>query len=311
MRYVDFASLRFLWWRGEPLRYISDINYARIKIDAPSNAHRLFTPIKDYLENPRAALERIAAFKPELLSSYPSILLDIAQQVEKDPALRFPTLRFVMSIGETLVPSVRTSVETALKCEVYDRYGLEEIGAVGVDCAQHDGFHINTESVIVEVVDEAGQPLPNGQEGRIVVTNLFNYGMPFIRYDTGDHGVLSNQQCACGLASPRVWVKGRYSAYLTFPQRRIHHLEFDGAMDKLMNYVFKYQIAKRSDIEIWARIIAGPAFHSGVPDMIEKSLRELVGPNIRISVKEVSELPVTSRGKSRIVIDESERTLSD
>jgi len=304
-KYTDFASLRFLWWRGEPIRRIASINFARVKIRAHPSEHRFFLSVEDYLRDPRAALQKIAAFKPEIIGTYPSLLLDMAKLVERDPTLRNPELTYALSFGETLVPSIRKTVEAGLRCEIYDRYGLEEIGAVGVECREHNGFHINTESVIVEVLGDAGETLSPGEQGRLVVTDLFNFGMPFIRYDSGDSGKISYEICACGLRSPRVWVQGRYSAYLTFPQRRIHHLEFDAAMDTFMNYVYQYQIAKISDSEICARIVAGPSFNDEVPKKIEEHLRKLVGAQVRVAVEKVPALPVNPRGKSQIVIDES------
>lgn len=307
-KYIDFASFRFLWWRGESLSKLATTRLARIKIRGPSNEYRLFVPVEEFLSNPRQALARITGFKSEIISAYPSILLDMARLILKDATLPRPTPRFVLSFGESLFPSVRTFVEKTLGCEIYDRYGLEEIGVVGVECARHDGFHVNTESVIIEITDDSYAAVSSGVEGKIIATDLLNYGMPFIRYDTGDRGKISYELCACGLRSPRLWSKGRYTAYLSFAARRIHHLEFDGAMDGFMNYIFQYQIAKKSDNEIIARIIPGPAFFAGVRERVEQSLSKLVGKNVRVSVETVENLPITPRGKSRIVIDESTST---
>jgi phenylacetate-CoA ligase len=303
--YIDFGSLRFLWWRGEGFETMSTINMARIKIRAQNSAHRFFTSVEDFQTDPHAALAKIARFKPEILSTYPSLLLEIARLTQSDPS--FPRLgaRFALSFGETLTPSIRSFITDTLSLEVYDRYGLEEVGAVGVECRLHDGFHINTESVIVEVTDESFRPIMQGKEGRVVITDLFNYGMPFIRYDTGDSGRISYEPCECGLESPRLWVKGRYSAYLSFPTRTIHHLEFDGAMDSFMHAVYQYQIVKLSDERVSARIIAGPAFSDTIEQRIIQNLRALLGPSIHIQVEQVPILSSTPRGKSRIVVDES------
>lgn len=304
-KYIDFASFRFLWWRGESLSKLATTRLARIKIRGPSNEHRLFVPVEEFLSHPRESLARIVNFKAEIISAYPSILLDMARLLSKDSTLPRPQLRFVLSFGEMLFPSVRTFVQDTLGCEIYDRYGLEEIGVVGVECAQHDGFHVNTESVIIEIADDSYVPIAPGMEGKIIATDLLNYGMPFIRYDTGDRGKISYEPCACGLRSPRLWIQGRYSAYLSFPARSIHHLEFDGAMDGFMNYIFQYQIAKKSENEIVARIIPGPAFYADVIGRVKENLEKLVGIGVRVSVETVGELPVTPRGKSRIIIDES------
>ncbi len=304
--YSEFASLRFLWWLGVPFSKIFSTRLARIKIRAPSTEDRLFIPVEEFQRDARQALAQISQFKADIISTYPSILLDMARLIEREPSLLQPAPRFVLSFGEVLFPSLRKFVNDTMGSEIYDRYGLEEIGAIGVECRVHDGFHINTESVIIEITDDAYSPVAPGTEGRLVATDLFNYNMPFIRYDTGDHGRVSYEPCHCGLRSPRLWVKGRYTASLAFPSRRIHHLEFDGAMDSFMHLIFQYQIAKRSNTEIVARIIPGPAFHEDVIEKVREKLTELVGEGITVQVETVQKLPRTPRGKSRIVLDETD-----
>lgn len=304
--YSEFASLRFLWWQGVPFSKIFSTRLARIKIRATSTEDRLFIPVEEFQKDIRQALTQIAQFKAEIVSAYPSILLDMARLIEREPLLLDPVPRFILAFGEELSNSLRKFVSKAIGSEIYNRYGLEEIGAIGVECSVHDGFHINTESIIIEITDDAYNPAAHGTEGRVVATDLFNYNMPFIRYDTGDHGRVSYEPCACGLRSPRLWVSGRYTAYLAFPSRRIHHLEFDGAMDGFMHLIFQYQIAKRSDTEIIARIIPGPDFHEGVIEKVREKLTELVGESIDVQVETVQKLPRVPRGKSRIVLDETD-----
>ena len=303
--YIDFASFRFLWWRGVSLKSIAALNIARFKIRAPSSAHRLFVPVKEYLSDPDKALSITHQFKPDIIAAYPSLLLDMAERATRNPSHSSPRPSFVLSFGEMLFPSARKYIESVMGCEIYDRYGLEEIGVVGVECALHDGFHINTESVFVEIVDEASRSLPEGRFGRIIATDLYNFGMPFIRYDTGDSGKISHDACKCGLASSRIWIEGRYSSFLTFPSRKIHHLEFDGAMDGFMNYFFQYQIVKKSNVLICARLLPGPAYHAGIDEKVRESLKRLVGENISITIELVKSIPQTIGAKSKIVSDES------
>jgi phenylacetate-CoA ligase len=304
-RYSDFSSLRFLWWRGISPSEFATINLARIRIRAKPSRHRLFVSVEDYCTNPRKEIAAMAAFKPVVVSTYPSLLLDMAQLVEKDPSVNLGGAQFALSIGETLTPSVRKFISEKLKLEVYDRYGLEEIGVVGIECAEHNGFHINSESVFIEIVDDSGKRVKEGEEGRILATSLHNYEMPFIRYDSGDRGKMTSEPCACGLRSPRLWATGRFSIFLAFPHRRIHHLEFDGAMDGFMNEIFQYQIAKKSDTNIVARIVPGPGFQQGTIEKVKNSLTSLVGSSISVEVELVEKVPISARGKCQIVVDES------
>ncbi len=300
----DFASLRFLWWRGYSPHRLATTKLVRIKMRAPENKYRMFVPVGTYLADPRAALQRISAFAPEVLSAYPSILMDMANVIESG-AVSNPRPPYVLSFGEMLSPAVRTRIASIFGSEIYDRYGLEEIGVVGLECQAHEGFHVHTESVIVEVTDGAYRPIATGEEGHVVVTDLFNFNMPFIRYDTGDVGTITYDSCACGLRSPRLRIRGRYTAFLDFPLRRIHHLEFDAAMDGFMNDVLQYQIAKISDGDILVRVVPGPSFGRPVVASIERNLRALAGTHMRVRVEAVAEIPITPSGKSRIVVNES------
>ncbi len=305
-KYADFASFRFLWWRGESIKSALSARVAYIRVRGSSDDRHLFVPVEEFLRDPRGVLTTIEQFKADIIATYPSILFDIARLLSRDPSLPRPTPRFLLSFGEMLEPSVRRLATEVLGGEVYDRYGLEEIGVVGIECSMHGGFHVNTESVFVEILEDGRDVVvcPNAA-GRIIVTDLFNYGMPFIRYDTGDRGKISYEPCACGLRSPRLWIEGRYSAYISLRGRRMHHLEFDAAMDGFMDRVFQYQIAKKTDGEILARIIPGPGFHSGVLETVRESLLKLVGDGVRVGVEAVERLPMTPRGKSRILVDES------
>jgi phenylacetate-CoA ligase len=304
--YGNAAYLRFLWWRGEYFRDFSKIPIARIKVRAHSSRYRFLVQVRDFLRDPRGSLRVIADFNPEIISSYPSILFEAAKLIESEPALRKPSPRFAATYGEMLAPPVRAAIEKAFGCEVYDRYGLEELGVIGLECAVHDGFHINVESVIVEILNAKGEPISHGEKGRVVVTDLFNYNMPFIRYDTGDQGYVSYKQCECGLATPRIWVTGRFSVFLEFGSRRIHHLDIDGAMDSFMNTVLKYQVAKTGDAEALVRVIPGGGYGPSTEKQIIENIAAVVGANVSVRVEKVADIQPTLSGKCEILTDETE-----
>lgn len=302
---IDFACYRFLYWNGLPLGEFATTKVARIKIRSKSSTYRKFVPVANFQSDPEKVYRELAEYKPVILDAYASILIDLARMASWNilPILRIP---YVVSFGEMLSPSSRHFIEKHLGCEVYNRYGTEEMGVIGLECAVHDGFHVHSESNIVEITDDSYTPVPAGQYGRIIATNLLNYNMPFIRYDTGDHGFMDSEVCPCGLKTPRIWVEGRYSAYLTFGAgRRIHHLEFDAALDGFMNTILQYQVAKKSETEVEIRIIPGMVFGPEARERVEKSIRTLVGDGITVSISAVPTLSRTTRGKSEIVVDET------
>jgi len=304
-RFNDFSALRFLTWKSRTRWHYRDIRVARVMVRPHASKNRLGISVREFLDDPSAATARLAAFKPDVLESYASILLEIARIAERGVAAPKPA--YVVSFGETLSSALRKRIAAALHADVYDRYGIEEVGVIGTECDHHSGYHINMESVIVEIVDESGSPLPPEHAGRVVVTDLFNYNMPFIRYDTGDWGSTTNEPCECGLRAPRLWIDGRHSLTLTFNGKRVHHLEIDAALDGSMYAVIKYQAAKIRDDLVRLRIIPGPHWSGAIGERLRESLRALTGADVEIELVQSLHAP---RGKSRIAIDESHPSLS-
>lgn len=302
--YDDFLRLRFLLWKGHSLRSLARTRVARIKMSPESRANRLFIPVASYREDPGSTLQVLADFKPDVLESYATVILDVVHEAkERSSALSIP---YVISYGEILSPATRHHIEEVLGAEVFDRYGIEEVGVLAVECDMHDGQHMYGESVLIEIVDERGRPVPPGTRGRVVVTDLLNYAMPFIRYDTGDQGVMSLERCPCGLHMPRVWINGRYSAFLSFPGRgRIHHLEFDGALNTFMHAILQYQIVKEADDRLKVRVVPAPGFSPATHEQIVEHIQALTGSAVEVKVERVAAITRLPRGKSQTLRDES------
>jgi phenylacetate-CoA ligase len=301
--YTDSIHYRTLLWE-KPWRL--DATWAKIatiKVRAQTRHNRLFVSVAEFLSDEESVVRKIADFEPYVLEGYAAVLLAVAKKAKE---LNIPICpRYVISGGENMTPAMRSFITDALHTEVVSRYGMEEVGVVGTECSVHDGHHTNCECIIVEIVDEEGNQVPDGEEGRIVVTDLFNYSMPYIRYDTGDHGRLSWQKCACGVRAPRVWLEGRHAAFLDFPKRRIHQLEFDAALDTYMNVIEKYKVVKRSDSDVEVRIVPGSELDDASKSDIVRSIQKLVSPDITVSLLLVDSIPFSERGKSQIIADES------
>ncbi len=300
----EFCLYRFLWRHGRPTRDLSTLRIARIKIRSKQQReNRLFISVRDYLTDPERVIAELAEFQPDILESYSSILLDLARQISRDGrAVKFmPT--YLVSFGEKLTPAARTLISRVFSAEVFDRYGTEEVGTISVECTAHEGMHVNSESVIVEIVDDERLPVPHGSYGKVVVTDLFNFNMPFIRYDTGDYGALFLSRCSCGLQTPRIRIEGRHSAYLEFGSQRVHHLEFDGALDAFANHVEQYQIVKVAENALEVRVVPAPAFTEISSQRIKDNVSKILEPDVLISIVSITHLEPTESGKSKIVLD--------
>lgn len=121
----------------------------------------------------------------------------------------------VISTSMMLLPHEREVIEKVFLCRVTNRYGCEEVGLIACECEEHNGMHLNADHLYVEFIREDGMPARPGEEGKIVVTDLLNQGMPLIRYRVEDVGVPSNRRCPCGRGLPLMErVSGRVADFL-------------------------------------------------------------------------------------------------
>lgn len=103
-----------------------------------------------------------------------------------------PSLKACVVTSEMLFEDDRKLLETQFQVPVINEYGASELDLIGFQNPEGD-FQLNSESLFIEILDEANHPVPLGQEGRIVLTSLYNKAHPFIRYEVGDIGILSEK----------------------------------------------------------------------------------------------------------------------
>ena len=102
-----------------------------------------------------------------------------------------PAPRSVVVGAEKLHDFQRVTIERVFRAPVFETYGCREFMLIGAECEHHNGLHLTMENLHVELVDDAGAPVAPGVEGNVIVTDLTNLGMPFVRYATGDRAVAS------------------------------------------------------------------------------------------------------------------------
>lgn len=147
------------------------------------------------------------AFAPTVMATYPTVAAMLADEFRRG-ALRFAPQE-IWTGGETLTPAVRERVEQTLGCAVRNSYGASEFMSIGWECG-HRQMHVNSDWVILEPVDERGQPVLAGQPSySTLLTNLANHVQPLIRYDLGDQITVSPDRCPCGCLLPVIEVQGR------------------------------------------------------------------------------------------------------
>ncbi len=125
----------------------------------------------------------------------------------------------LLTSSQTLTERARKSIESAFGSPVFDSYTSRELGGIAYECDAHRGYHVVAEGYIVEILVD-GRPAKAGETGDLVITDLNNYAMPFIRYQIGDLATASDDApCVCGRGAPRIAaVHGRMPSIIHAPR---------------------------------------------------------------------------------------------
>jgi len=259
----------------------------------------------------------LSQYKPHVISAPPTVIDLLAQHLaEKRTSLN--SVRLVASRGEILYAPVKAQIERVFKCPVGDFYNCEEIGNIASECPDNpDVYHVNTDACIVEVVDNDGQPLSAGEEGRILLTNLYNCTMPFIRYEIGDRGTLLpptvGGNCSCGSRRPRMkLLGGREDDYVFLPNgqrispRLIGTAVYRAAIaplpDGTIGWLFRgFQVTQDALDHMSVRVIPEANRSADLERIIASALQKL-HPELRCTVSLVEHLPLDPSGKFKKII---------
>lgn len=149
---------------------------------------------------PGAQLEWLQRHEPEYVLTYPSIVADLAR-LSLARGVRLARLREVRTVGEIVHAETREACRQAWDVPLTHVYSSDEAGYIALQCPDHEHYHVQSESVLVEVLDEQGGACAPATVGRVVITTLQNYAMPLVRYDTGDFAEVGDA-CACGRGLP-------------------------------------------------------------------------------------------------------------
>ncbi|MEH6726683.1 MAG: hypothetical protein V7703_11035 [Hyphomicrobiales bacterium] len=137
---------------------------------------------------------------PSVLLTFPSNLDALCQYMAEN-GIKLPSIKHVQTLGEALPDDIRNSVRKAFNAKIFDTYSAAEVGEIAIQCPDHDHYHIQSEALYVEVLNDLGDHCQPGETGRVIITALHNYAKPLIRYDIGDLATVGSH-CRCGRGLP-------------------------------------------------------------------------------------------------------------
>jgi phenylacetate-CoA ligase len=154
--------------------------------------------------------------KPTYLLTMPSNLKAILDYMQAK-GLSLPSIRKVMTMSEIITPELRNQCTEVLDVRIGGSYSAYEVGMIALQCPAYDHYHVQAESLLIEILDEKNQPCDVGEIGRVVITDLHNFAMPLIRYDIGDYAEVG-PACPCGRGLPVLKrILGRKRNMVTYP----------------------------------------------------------------------------------------------
>jgi phenylacetate-CoA ligase len=251
------------------------------------------------LDDHMEMFKRINSIKPDVIECYPSVLNLIAQTCKKEDLKYKP--KIIFTTAELLLPTWRRNIVKFFDCDVRDVYGSAEFYRLAWECEKHEGYHLDIDAHVIEFLDEKNNPVEAG-DGYIVVTGLYNYAFPLIRYKIGDIAKLKEDKCSCGRSLPLIdSIQGREDDYIKLPSGKTISPRKINLMDSIEG-VKQYTTTQVRENLIKVKVVKDHDFSEDIGEAIKRQiLKGCNGEAISVEVELVGEIR-RNAGKIRTVI---------
>ena len=254
----------------------------------------------------RARTAHLAGGRRYFIRTLPSYAARLAAQVVADGQELPAYPKALISHGETLSAANVEVIGQAFQCPIVNQYSSWDIPQMAQTCPDNPPlFHVNSERVILRVVRDDGSDASPGEVGRILVTDLANWVMPFINYEIGDRAV-AGAACPCGRGLPTLGgLDGRIVETIQTPDGRVlspgilSHLLVSGS--EAIPYIWEYQAVQTAPGEVVLRVVPTERFEAGFADRLRRDLEGYLGPSVCVQVEAVANIPAEPSGKRPII----------
>jgi len=320
--YWDFAchqhniaarAARSFRWAGVGYREPRAVLGARVVVDPKRNLppfwrfnvweQQLYLSTFHILpQNMPAYVAALNRYRPVTLTGFPSALSFLAQAIAES-GLPVHRPRAIITTSEAVRPEMREIIERVFGAKVYEEYGNVENCVLATTC-EHGRMHIHPDFGFVELLRSDGTSVGPGETGEVVATGFANVNQIFIRYRTGDLAQWSGQPCPCGRTSFPVLeaLLGRQEDVIFFPDgRRLMRFDF---LFKELQGVAEGQVVQESLTHLVINIVPSAVYAGSEDDIIRTRLvmRYGVGPEVKIEVRHLEQIPRERNGKFRAVV---------
>ena len=285
----------YLW--GAPVGKVS--RFKNAKLDAYRRLRReLIVPT--FVQTPelwQSTFEEALRFRPRFVVGYVSSLQQFAQFL-MERQLSLTGVEAVLAAAEPVHNATRDLVAQAFGAPLFDTYGSREFMSIAAECGHHDGLHIHADNLLVETEKDS-----SNLASELLITDLHNYGMPFIRYRIGDLGSLSDSACACGRGLPLIRrIEGRILEVLRTPDGRTIPGEFFPHLLKEIGEVREFQVQQSSLEDIVLLVVLARPLTEGSEALLRQEVKKVFTPATRVTIKPVPAIPQLPSGKRRVSV---------
>ncbi|WP_371803552.1 phenylacetate--CoA ligase family protein [Candidatus Lokiarchaeum ossiferum] len=248
--------------------------------------------------------KKINKFKPKLIIGYANSLNLFAQFLEQNK-IDLTWKNFVIqSSAETLTPHMRKQIEKSFHAPVFNSYGSREISSIAHECRFHSGLHISEEIRHLEIINSNNE---KSKKGKIVLTDLTNYVFPFLRYENGDVGEFTSNQCKCGRNLKLLnKIYGRSSDFIQTPNGKIIHGEYFTHLFYNQDLIKNFQVIQESINMIrinYSRIKNREDNQlTKILQKIEYEIKNQIDQQLVVEFFEIDEIDTSLSGKRRFVV---------
>lgn len=246
-------------------------------------------------------VDEVNAYQPTALVSYVNPLFELAKYIiEHKLSVHSP--KTILTGAEPLYDHQRQTIEQAFKCNVYDTFGCREFMLMSAECQKNKNLHINSDHLVVETLDDNGKSI-TGHSGDLVITDLYNYGMPLIRYVNGDRATLVNEQCDCGNPLPLMKsVDGRKLDIIKTPSGQTIPGELFPHLFKEFKGISRFQVKQSKLDELHIIMIINDHFTDSDKEQISQEINKYALNELNLIFDIVDNIPLTVSGKHRVTI---------
>jgi phenylacetate-CoA ligase len=247
--------------------------------------------------------ELLTKHNPDYLLAYPGVILRLANYFQKHK-MKLPNIKQVLTFGEPTTAEIQTNCNATWDVSCKDAYSTEEIGYIALQCPETDNYHIQSESLLVEVINDEGNACKTGETGRVILTTLHNYAMPLIRYEIGDYAEVG-EPCPCGRGLPTLKrILGRKRNRATLPDGRRLWPQLSSNIWSGINEIDCIQIKQKTLNHLEIGVVTPIPLTQTDEGKLTGSLHQVFGHPFECTYSYLGDIPCHANGKFEPFISE-------